>query len=151
MSHRTLQSTMLCVQVNALGAHAEFDDATNQLSQPFREEFEDVNNVLSVEGLPCFKEPEHLIEMDSSDAARQWDDRLSAESLHRLRCAYASMQVVRRSWLLLGLNWMICAHLHWQAHQQCQCKEIRAKRKHDTCQQCLINHSTSVTCVIQMY
>lgn len=86
--------SVLLVQVNVLGRHAEFDDADDQPSQPYREEFEDVNNVLRVKQLPCFTEPEHVLELDSTDLARQWDDRLSAESLMRLRCAYASMQVV---------------------------------------------------------
>jgi hypothetical protein len=80
---------MLHVSVNIIGEYSELD---SELSEPYKQEFEDVSEALTQAGLNSYEEPETLLPISTGP---QHSERISVHCLHRLRAAYAAMRVVR--------------------------------------------------------
>jgi hypothetical protein len=83
---------MLTVSVNVVGEHGELDE---ELAEPYKQEFEDISDVLEQAGLPRFNEPDAVIGWGAADDHRKYHERVPVHSLHLLRRAYTAMKTVR--------------------------------------------------------
>jgi hypothetical protein len=87
----SVHDRLLQVSVNIIGEYTELAD---ELADPYRQEFADIQDVLEASSLPRFQEPEQAIGWGDTDNARQYDERIAVQCLHELRGAYAAMKVV---------------------------------------------------------
>lgn len=89
--HRNMPVRMLTLSVNIIGEYGELDQ---ELSEPYKQEFEDISDVLEQAGLPRFKEPDTAIQWGAADDQRKYHERIPVHSLHLLRRAYTAMKTV---------------------------------------------------------
>lgn len=89
-----MATKMLHVCVNVVGEHGELDES---LAEPYKQEFEDISDVLEQAGFKRFHEPQAIIPWAEADDKRRYHERIPVHSLHMLRRAYAAMKAVRIS------------------------------------------------------
>lgn len=88
----SMAAPMLHVCVNVVGEHGELDE---ELAEPYKQEFEDISDVLEQAGFPRFQEPQAIIQWEEADDKRKYHERIPVRALRLLQRAYAAMKAVR--------------------------------------------------------